>query len=98
MLIEYSITNIPQFGGFGTVFTIHRDMKSKKINTKQQTVSQIVRTIDKDGGDVLGFTVYSAEGSFYNVLRRFTVDDYEEVYKTLMDERRQILTNKQTKE
>ncbi len=73
-------------------------MKTKKSETKQQTVSQIVQAIDKDGRDVLGFTVYYGEDSFYNVMRSFSADDYDQVYKALTEERIQVLLNGKTKE
>lgn len=73
-------------------------MKTKKSETKQQTVSQIVQAIDKDGRDVLGFTVYYGEDSFYNVMRNFSADDYDQVYKALTEERIHVLLNGKTKE
>ncbi|PKN72166.1 MAG: hypothetical protein CVU50_08470 [Candidatus Cloacimonetes bacterium HGW-Cloacimonetes-3] len=73
-------------------------MKTKKSKNKQQTVSQIVQTIDNDGRDVLGFTVYCGESNFYNVMRSFSAEDYEQVLEDLTEERRQILLNGKTKE
>lgn len=73
-------------------------MKTKKSETTPVTVSQIVQTIDNDGRDVLGFTVYRGDQCFYNVMRCFSADEYEKVYEALAEERRQILLNRKTKE
>ncbi|PKN78683.1 MAG: hypothetical protein CVU48_07580 [Candidatus Cloacimonetes bacterium HGW-Cloacimonetes-1] len=73
-------------------------MKTKKSEITQQTVSKIIQTIDKDGRDVLGFTVYCGEQNFYNVMRCFSAEDYDQVYQELVEERRQIEENNTTKE
>lgn len=73
-------------------------MKTKKLETTGKTVSTIIQTTDKDGKDVLGFTVYYGEQDFFNVLRCFTADNYDEVYQELAEERRQILVNHKSKE
>ncbi len=73
-------------------------MKTKKVETTGKTVSKIIQTTDKDGKDVLGFTVYYGEQDFFNVLRCFTADNYDEVYQELAEERRQILVNHKSKE
>ena len=58
--------------------------------TDQETVSQILLSIDKDGKQVLGFTVNTGEYSFYNVMRYFSKEDYAQVYHELAEERRHI--------
>lgn len=73
-------------------------MKAKKVETIQQTVSEIIQTIDKDGKDVLGFTVYFGDQDFINVMRCFSADNYDQVYEDLIEKRRHILTNPKTKE
>jgi len=73
-------------------------MKTKKSDIKQFTVSQIVRTTNMDGNEMIGFTVYCVDYSFYNVMRCFSAEDYDEVYSTLEKQRRQILNNPKTKE
>ncbi len=73
-------------------------MKTKKVETTGKTVSKIIQTTDKDGKDVLGFTVYYGEQDFLNVLRCFTAENYDEVYQELAEERRQILVNHKPKE
>lgn len=73
-------------------------MESMKVDTKRKTVSKIIQTIDKNGRDVLGFTVYYGESDFYNVLRCFTAENFEEVYQELVEERRQLLAKPKTKE
>ena len=82
----------------GTTLAFIRDMKTKKSENIIQTVSQIVHTIDKDGRDVLGFTVNCSDSSFYNVMRCYSADDYEKVLQSLTEERRQILKKRKTKE
>lgn len=71
------------------------DNKSKK--KEQMTVSQIVNTIDNDGRHVLGFTVYSGEDSFYNVMRSYSAEDYAEVLLSLQEQRRQLMDNQKTR-
>jgi len=83
---------------YGTKLALIKGMKTKKSENTQQTVSQIVQTVDKDGKDVLGFTVYLGENDFYNVMRCFSADDYDKVHKALTEERRHILLNSKTKE
>jgi hypothetical protein len=73
-------------------------MKAKKVETTGQTVSKIIQTTDKNGKDVLGFTVYYGEQDFINVLRCFTAENYDAVYQELAEERRQILANPNPKE
>jgi hypothetical protein len=73
-------------------------MKPKKKEIRQQTVSQIVRTTNKDGMEIIGFTVYCGDDSFYNVMRSFSAENYDQVYSALEKQRRQILNNPKTKE
>lgn len=73
-------------------------MKPKKKDIRQQTVSQIVRTTNKDGMEIIGFTVYCSDDSFYNVMRSFNAENYNQVYSALEKQRRQILNNPITKE
>lgn len=73
-------------------------MKTKKNEIRQQTVSQIIRTTDKDGIEIIGFTVYCSDDSFYNVMRSFNAENYDQVYSALEKQRRQILNNPKTKE
>ena len=88
----------PQKHIYGTKLASLGGMKTKKSENTQQTVSQIVQTIDKDGRDVLGFTVYLGENGFYNVMRCFSADDYDQVHEALTEERRQLLLNNKTTE
>lgn len=67
---------------------------AKTTEIKEQNVSQIVQTIDEAGRDVLGFTVYTGEHSFYNVMRCFSTDDYDQVLQELLEERRQLQENR----
>lgn len=83
---------------FGTRLALIKAMSTNNSNGNQQTVSQIVRVINKDGQNVLGFTVYHGENSFYNVMRSFSDDDYDEVYQSLTEQRKHLLDNQNTKE
>jgi len=73
-------------------------MKTKINEIRQETVSQIVRTTNQDGEQIIGFTVYCGDNSFYNVMRRFSAEDYDQVYRGLEKQRRQILKNLKAKE
>ncbi len=73
-------------------------MKTIKTETKRKIVSQIVQTIDKDGRDVLGFTVFDSDQCFYNVMRCFSAEDYDQVLEGLREERRQLQENEIKKE
>ncbi len=66
-------------------------MKTKKNEIRPQSVSKIIRTTSKDGNGVIGFTVYCGSDSFYNVMRCFRAEDYDQVYNTLEKQRRQII-------
>lgn len=76
---------------YGTSIAHTACMKTDKSIVKQETVSQIVQTTTTDGEDMIGFTVYSSDGTFFNVMRSFTASDYEEVYSSIVKERNQIL-------
>jgi len=73
-------------------------MKTKRNGIKQETVSQIVRTTNIDGNEIIGFTVYCGNDSFYNVMRSFSAENYDQVYSELVKQRRQILNNPKAKE
>jgi CRISPR/Cas system endoribonuclease Cas6 (RAMP superfamily) len=69
-------------------------MSTKENKGNLISVSPIVKAWDKDGNNLLGFTVYHDENNFYNVLRSYSDDDYDEVYHSLERKRKQLLRNK----
>lgn len=48
--------------------------------------------------EIIGFTVYCSDDSFYNVMRSFSAENYDQVYGALEKQRRQYLNNPKTKE
>lgn len=75
---------------------LDRGMKRKTSKKKQHLVSQIVHTVDKDGRNMLGFTVFFSDGRFYNVMRSYTVSDYAKVLAELTAERQISLDSTDT--